>query len=227
MKLELDEAISLVLALPSHRSSNEGQRKFGEKAIDYLYGYKDLGDDTDKAYNRAMICSVLSAVRAFSVERDRINNEWKAISAVKERNLRYLDVIKNLSPFEKDNYWSKIIALIVAAGFTVKFPLSSSNPALGVGVFIGILILLEAISKYCEIEYAKSLEKEEPSDRQKKWESESLVRYRELLQRFMDEAIEIHKRFYPNEKELYGYDLGKEEDIEGLKEYMLKLNMYY
>ena len=72
MKLELSEAISLILALPSHRSNNEGHSKMGEKALDFLMDYKDLGsDDNEKKFNRAMISSVLSTVRAFSIERDR------------------------------------------------------------------------------------------------------------------------------------------------------------
>ena len=70
MKLELSEAISLILALPSHRSTNEGHRKMGENALAFLMDYKDLGEsNTDKRFNRAMVASVMSAVRAFSVER--------------------------------------------------------------------------------------------------------------------------------------------------------------
>ena len=66
MRLELSEAISLILALPSHRSNNEGHRKMGEKALEFLMDYKDFGEsDTDKQFNRTMISYVMSTVRAF------------------------------------------------------------------------------------------------------------------------------------------------------------------
>ena len=81
MKLNISEAISLILALPAHRSSSEPHRKTGERAFDILFEYQVLGkDDKENAFNRAMVCSVLSATRVFSVERDRIKEVWKSKS---------------------------------------------------------------------------------------------------------------------------------------------------
>jgi len=52
MRLELSEAISLILALPAHRSNNDGHRKMGERAFDFLFEYRDLAPDkTEKSFN--------------------------------------------------------------------------------------------------------------------------------------------------------------------------------
>jgi len=79
-----------------------------------------------------MISSVLSTVRAFSVERDRISGVWASINEIKKGRERYLHIIRNLSPMEKGNYWSKTLAVVIAAGFTVELPLGETNLESGI-----------------------------------------------------------------------------------------------
>lgn len=229
MKLEISEAISLILALPAHRSGNEGHRKMGEKAFELLFEYKTLAEKgtEEEAFNRAMISSVLSTIRAFSVERDRISGVWKSIDAIKKRRERYLEVIKNLSPLEKGNYWSKTLSIIIAAGFTLKFPLSEIEWEAGVWNLVIIIIGMEFLSKILEVGLAVFFEKKLPIEKEKKWEQESMAQYKTLVSKFIDEAIDNYKRYYPDERELYGYDITKEEQIEKLKKYLIDLHLYF
>lgn len=229
MRLELSEAISLIIALPAHRSHNENHRKMGEKAFDFLFEYKDLGkDNTEKAFNRAMIGSILSAVRMFSIERDRINSEWKAIEAIKVRRERLLVVIKNISPFEKGNYWSKIISLLIALGYSFSKGGFNIQNIIPISIFslVVALIGLEIISKILEFLGANYFEKRLPIEREKKWRSESIEKYEVILENFIDKAVSHYNYYYPDESKIYGYKLDKKEDLKKLKEHLLKKHFF-
>ncbi|MFZ5759666.1 MAG: hypothetical protein ACOY32_08575 [Thermodesulfobacteriota bacterium] len=228
MRLELSEAISLILALPAHRSNNEGHRKLGEKALDFLMEYRDKGEtDKDRQFNRKMISSVMSTVRAFSVERDKISGVWASIREIKKRRERWIDVIRNISPFERGNYWSKIIAIVLAAGFTVKFPLPETNIKCGMWTLIGILVVLEILSKSSEILLSTAFEKWLPIEQQNKWQKESLVAYREIVGKFIFEAVGHYRECYPNENEICGYKITDTDEINKLKESLIDKHFYF
>lgn len=228
MRLEISEAISLILALPSHRSNNEGHRKMGEKALDFLMEYKDFGEsENDKQFNRAMISSVMSSVRAFSVERDRISGVWASIREIKKRRERWIDVIRNLSPFEKGNYWSRIIAILLAAGFTIKFPLPMTNLRFGMWTLVVLLIGLEALSKVLEIFFSTAFEKWLPIEQQNKWKTESIATYKELVGKFIDEAIGHYRKYYPEKKEIYHIDITDETNLDNLKKKLIEEHFYF
>ena len=120
MKLEIPEALHLLLALPAHRSHDEGYRQIGKTALEQLLDYpSSSADEKEKAYNKAMVALTLSAVRAFSVERDRIGGIWKSIDAVQARRERLLKLFESLSPLSSGNYWSKAIVLITSMGISI------------------------------------------------------------------------------------------------------------
>jgi hypothetical protein len=109
MKLDIHTALHLILALPAHRSHDEGHRQLGKISFDELLQYRDLGQsDSEKAFNRAMIALVLSGVLAFSVERDKIATMWQSIEGIKTRRERLIAVFRGLSPLSEGNYWSKL-----------------------------------------------------------------------------------------------------------------------
>ncbi len=197
MKLNISEAISLILAIPAHRSHVESHRKIGEKAIELLLDYKNMAtDETEKAFNISMIGSVLSVVRAFSVERDRISSEWKSIEAVKNLRERLLEVFRNLSPLSKGNYWSKALLLLTAFGIASKNTFSSfyNLPFRAVILLLILIVLVEIVSKIGEFLFASWFEKIFPIEKAVKWESESIVKYKSVVRKFIDEAVDIQKR---------------------------------
>lgn len=228
MRLDISEAILLILSIPAHRSQNEGHRVLGNKAIDLVLEYKDLASNEDKAYNMAMIGAVLSAARLFSVERDRISEKWRSIEYIKERRLRILEVFQNISPFSKGNYWAKILVLLSAGGLSVGTILSEgykNTPSFFV-LLVFLLLIFEFISKLGEYLYSKWIEERVPLEKSKKWVSQSLDEYKSILNHFIGEAVDIHLRYYPHEKELYGYDLNSKCSINDLKEYLIQKHFH-
>lgn len=85
MKINLITAVNLILSLPAHRSQNEGHRKIGETALNELLSFSDVSDQKEKEYNKAAIAIILSAARAFSVERDRISGTWSYLKEIKRK----------------------------------------------------------------------------------------------------------------------------------------------
>lgn len=229
MKLGISESIALILAIPAHRSHNEGHRKVGEKSIELLFEYRDTEDKTEKEYNTAMIGTVLSTVRAFSVERDRISEQWRAIEHVKERKERLLELFQNISPFSKGNYWSKVLVLISASGLSVTNIISQGYVKTRYFVYwlVGLLIIFELVSKIGEYYLAKRFEEKVPNEKSKRWEEKNLVAYQKILEKFIDEAIDIHRRCYPDENKVYGFNVTKEDSINELKEYLINLHFYF
>ena len=230
MKLEIPDAISLILALPSHRSGNEGHRKMGEKALEFLFEYKELGnDEVEKSFNRAMISSVLSAVRAFSVERDRIAGEWTAIESIKNRRESLLDIFRYLSPLSRKNYWSKILLIIFSLGYSLKEIATGWQRVsiLAVSCILIGIIILEVLSKTLEFVFAKYFEKRTPVEKETKWRKESIKRYKYIIEKFIEESIKIYKRFYPKFNTLYGFDVTSDKGIERMKIALIEQHFTY
>ena len=229
MKLNISEAISLILAIPAHRSHIESHRKIGEKAIELLLDYKNITtDETEKAFNISMIGSVLSAVRAFSIERDRISSEWKSIEAIRNLRERLLEIFRNLSPLSKGNYWSKALLLLIAFGIASKdtFNNLSNLPFIAVVSLLILIVLAEITSKVGEFLFAYWFEKKLPIEKVAKWESESLVKYKSIIKKFIDEAVDIQKRYYPDNKIIDGYDISVDEKTIEFREKLIEKHFY-
>jgi len=237
MRIEIGEAIDLILTLPAHRSAREAHRKLGEHAFDLLLEYKHLGqDDTEKAYNRAMICSIFSTVRAFSIERDRISEEWEAIAAIKDRRERLLGVIRNISPLEKGNYWSKMVAVLAGAGLAIGAEPTGGTHlsvsldkvvALAIGMVVVIMLGLEIGSKVLEFVIARAFEEKHPIKREEAWQKKSVEKYKDIVGNFIDKAVVLYREHYPHERELCGFRIDNDEKLRDLKESLIKNHFFY
>ena len=85
------------------------------KILELLFDYKkDCRDESEKKFNNAMIGSILSTARAFSIERDKLCGEWEVIDSIKKRRESLINVLKGISPLEKNNYWIKIFSLLTS-----------------------------------------------------------------------------------------------------------------
>lgn len=228
MKLGISESILLILTLPAHRSGNESHKILGDKVMDLLNEYKDSEKGKGKEYNMAMIGAIYSAARLFSVERDRIGESWKAVENIKIRRERLLELCRNLSPFTTGNYWIKTLALLSAGGisFTFIFPQNYQNAGWFIGLLIGFLIVFEIISKIGEHYVSEWIEKQVPIEKSNKWIEQSITEYKNILKHFIDEAVDINLRYYPDEKEIYGYDITDKSKIEELKEYLVNKHFH-
>lgn len=231
MKLEISETIPLILAIPAHRSHNEGHRKLGERAIELLFSYKESSSNIEDNYNTAMIGAVLSSVRAFSVERDSINEKWKKIEYIKKRRERLLKMFQNISPLSSGNYWSKLLVLVGAGGFSLSHIILNGyqDTPWFIYYLILFLICLEFISKIGEYIFAEWIEISVPKEKLKEWEKYTLTQYKKILENFLEEAVDIHLRYYTDKKELYGFNLADDDSKENFKNHLINLHfsMFY
>ena len=229
MKLDISTSTALILALPAHRSANEHHRKLGERAFSLLDDYKTHGvADTEKAFNSAMTAAILSTVRAFSVERDRIGGQWKAIEAIRRRREEMLSVFRSMSPFSKGNYWAKAVSIIAAAGFSFgKLINGVDKESWSAALWLlGVLLGMEILSKIGEFAFANWFEKALPIEKEKKWRRESMKSYKNILEKFIANAIAIHLNHYPDEKAIDGFDVANTEGISRLTENVIARNLF-
>lgn len=245
MRIPIDAAVDYLLAIPAHRSSNEAHRQLGTMALEELREYRELGaDDTEKAYNKAVIAATLSAARAFSVERDRIAGIWRSIDDIKARRLRLLAASRDLSPLAKKNYWAKTITLLSAAGFSFgTAQVQTANPAGSqTGGLIDILgsvpasfviwlllavVLLEVASHLMEWAVGAFLERQGPIEKQAKWQELTMGRYAEFSRKFVLECIDLHKAYYSGETKIQGHDIQSDDGVQACVESLVKKHLYF
>lgn len=245
MRIPIDVAVDYLLAIPAHRSSNEAHRQLGKIALDELREYRELGtDETEKAYNKAVIAATLSAARAFSVERDRIAGIWRSIDEIKARHLRLLAASRELSPLAKKNYWAKAITLLSATGVsfgTAQVPASSaagsqtsglidvlhSVPGSFVICLLLAVLLLELVSHLMEWVVGAFLERRGPIEKQAKWQELTMGRYAEFSRKFVLECIDLHKAYYSNETKIQGHDIQSDDGVQACVESLVKKHLYF
>ena len=232
MKIEIPDAISLILTLPAQSSGNEGQRKMGERTLDLLFEYRTLGvDDKEKAFNISMIASILSTVRAFGTVYERTKDEWAAIEKIKILKEGLLEVIRNLSPLTRGNYWSKTIVIIMSLGYSLKdmnritdaLNVSSFNLALALIVSI---LALEIASKSLECLFAINFQKTYPKRKVEVWKENAREQYVMIIKKFIDEALDNYRRHYPGLDDLYGYDITAKNDVKKMKDELVMKHIY-
>ncbi len=230
MKLEIHTALHFVLALPAHRSHDDGHRQLGKIAFDELLEFKELGrDDTEKTYNKAMVALVLSAVRAFSVERDKVASIWKSIEAVKARREHLLEVIQSLSPLSAGNYWVKTLAVIGSAGWSFSQSAPEWTGVSG-GFVVALacsLVGLAVLSSLLEYLTAYWFERKGPIERQESWATKTLGKYKEIAGEFIQDGLLVHARYYPDEHTIQGINISTEEGRQHLRELLVNTVFYH
>lgn len=232
MILEIPQAISLLLALPAHRSNNSGHQKFGEKIIDFLFEYKTLGENPiESQYNNEMISVISAYVRAFSVERDRIAEVWKSIESKKKKKEELIENLRNLSPLSKGNYWVKtVVAGLGILGISLPkiiAQLPSSWIYYVIGFFFLILFIIEVFSILVVYFLVSANEEKRILNRSDKWESESINNYKKMAGMLILEAVDLHLKYFPSEKEYLGYCLENPVQLEKFKADIIEKKFCY
>lgn len=226
MKLGLNTSISLILSLPAHRSNNKGHQSLGNKCMDLLFEYKN--EDEDRDFNMAIIASILSATRAFSVQRDKISGEWKVLEEKKGRIEILISQLSNLSLLNKNSYFTKIVSLIPSLGVILDNIISTNKLNYWQYLLITIapLILIEMIIQIsiCLLQNRNGEKSNE--DKSEIWKKDNLTEYQKIIKYFIDEYIEMHKIFYPNENKVDGYIIETNENIEELKQKLVNIHFY-
>lgn len=202
--LSLEQWLSYVLALPSHRSSNEGHRAFGARVVKLVYDEipaQYAEDATARSYFNHMLAEVAWAVRGFSAVRDNFQRHVQAHSAHTEHAKERAKGWTELSPLKKESLGSKGLSIAVGAGGATA--LSHAFPAIPIGWNVATVIVL-AYLVHLFLDWLQStavkraLEKE-PKETMETWTDDARPRYEAIARAFLEKAWAIEHRFYPND----------------------------
>lgn len=205
--IPIEQWVSLVLALASHRSSNEGHREFGSRVVAYVFD--DLpsqvaGDETAKSYVRQMLAEVAWAVRGFSNVRDHFAKHVdSSIAAAEETKSQAKRMLEN-SPLSATSLAGKGITALVGAGGGAA--LTSLLPGLPLP-WIAVFAVLGALAVHGVIEWiAKSRVVQAigalPDKAIASWTADARPRYEKVVRSFIAKAMVIERLHYPDQTEL-------------------------
>lgn len=204
--LSLEQWLSYVLALPSHRSSNEGHRSFGARIIKLVYDeipdqYSE--DATARSYFNHMLAEVAWAVRGFSAVRDSYQRHVQAHAAHTEHAKERARGWTELSPLRKESIGSKGLSIAVGAGGATA--LSRAFPAIPIGWNVAAVIALAYIVHlfldWLQAAAVKRALASEPREAMETWSGDARPQYEALARAFLEKASAIERRFYPDATE--------------------------
>jgi len=207
--LDVEQAMDVILAATAHRSTEERHREFGKLVLDRYFTqlreeYKN--DPTAKGYLDNLIASMASAVRAFSVERDRFGRRIKALETEKQQQVEAANRILDYSPLKEKGVWGKAFSIIGGGGIAVAlrtgFALEvHAAPWLllafaAAGAVIG-LVACEVLINWYHDRQRDRVEEHFPNRVEYEWQTRSLRSYHKILRQFLVSAIKIREEYYP------------------------------
>ena len=200
--LSLEQWLSYVIALPSHRSLNEGHRAFGTRILKLVYDEipaQYAEDVTARNYFNHMLAEVAWAVRGFSAVRDNFQRQVQARAAhavhAKERAKGWSE----LSPLRKESLGSKGLSIAVGAGGATA--LSHVFPSIPIGWNVALVIVLAyAVHLFLDWLQATAVKRalaKEPREVMDAWSDVARPQYEAIARAFLEKAWAIESRFYP------------------------------
>lgn len=205
--IPIEQWVSLVLALASHRSSNEGHREFGSRVVAYVFDdlpSQAAEDETAKSYMRQMLAEVAWAVRGFSNVRDHFAKHVDSSIAVAEETKSQAKRMLEHSPLSATSLAGKgITALVGAGGGAALMSWLPGVPLPWIALFAVIVALavhgaIEWISKSRVEQAVKGL----PEKTMASWTSDAQARYEKVVRSFVAKAAVIERSHYPEQTEL-------------------------
>ncbi|MEI7578318.1 MAG: hypothetical protein WCK51_15630 [Armatimonadota bacterium] len=200
--LSLEQWLSYVLALPSHRSSNESHRTFGARIVKLVYDEipAQFADDvTARNYFNHMLAEVAWAVRGFSAVRDDFQRQVQARAFHAEHAKERAKGWTELSPLRKESLGSKGLSIAVGAGGATA--LSHLFPSIPIGWNVALVIVL-AYTVHLFLDWLQSTAVKralanEPREVMDAWSDNARPQYEAIARAFLEKAWAIESRFYP------------------------------
>lgn len=208
--IDVETAIDLVLALPAHRSSDEGHARFGAVLVDeYIVKLREhyRDDPTAFAYLNELMAVVGSAVRAFSVTRDIFTRQRSALVAVRQLRIEDAEHIREYSPLHKDGVWGRVLVLATNLGGTgvLSYLGQQLIGELSVWVWIAVflvllvpaLLLVDFLVQRRVSAILSQATKSLPEEVDEVWHQKTKEQYCQILSCFLRHAIRIQRKWYP------------------------------
>lgn len=201
--LSLEQWLSFVLALPSHRSSNEGHRAFGARIIKLVYDEipaQYAEDEIARDYFNHMLAEVAWAVRGFSAVRDSFQRHVQAHVAHTDHAKERAKGWTELSPLRKESLGSKGLSIAVGAGGATA--LSRTFPSIPIGwnaaAVIALAYVIHLFLDWLQASAVKRALANEPREAMETWSGDARPQYETIAQAFLQKASVIERRFYPD-----------------------------
>lgn len=206
-----EQWLSFVIALQSQRSSNQGQREFGNRLFEIVFERipnRSLGDAVANAYFDNILAEVAWAVRGFSVVRDIYGTNVNSIEKANEIEMRRVEALQRLSPFASDSFWGKIKGALLGIGLASPlFAVTSkwfgnSAPAIlitaAVVLAFGLVFVELGVSIYVSHKL-RSLQSAMPGANLEMWRTKALAGYKSISLSFLTKIFAIERRYYPSD----------------------------
>jgi hypothetical protein len=201
--LQLEQWLSFVVALPSHRSSNEGHRKFGERLMKLVYDDMPAQHTTDQvasAYFVHMLSEVSWAVRGFSNVRDHFQAQATAKTAQHAYRGERARDWGAFSPLAGKTLGKQLLPLFFGAGganlLSLAFPTLPAGWNLGAAV--AVALIAHASVMWLQDRAVRTALGDSPKAIIGSWTLDARPQYLAIATAFLEKAYKIEQQFYPS-----------------------------
>lgn len=211
--IRLEQWVSLILSLSSHRSQNEGHRKFGKRIVSFVYDElpsRYPHDPIARQYFDHVLAEVAWAVRGFSNTRDHFASYVDSASAMSVEQRAMANRRLNLSPLSTGSVAEKFISLIFGLGGSSV--IHSSYPQV---TTLGLVLIAMALAfiahTVIEAVAAKNVENAIlglPGKTYQRWSEDAQPRYENIIRVFCSKVMAIEQVYYA------GADAVTDQDVE-------------
>jgi hypothetical protein len=205
--LDREQWLSLVLALPSHRSSNAGQHEFGTRLIGYVFErlpQRYASDPVATSYFDHVLAEVAWAMRSFSVIRDSYEGAVTVRDSARDIELDLAKSLRQLAPLTSGSLWGRAKGALIGVGLMTPLLVPASTwlqhlpygPALGIA-FVSVLglFLMEFWVQFFVAKRLKSILGRRPSETDAIWRSTALRQYKLVAKDFIRKVVSIEEKF--------------------------------
>lgn len=207
--IDCEQWLSLVIALQSHRSSNTGQKEFGNRLMEIVFDKLPARFDSDpvaRAYFDNTLAEVAWAVRGFSVVRDIYQTNIASIEKSRQVEIARIESLRKLAPFASDSLWGKAKGAFVGIGLALPLTglattwFGATTPILVISaataVAVGLVGMEIAVDGYVSGRL-QALQESIPGNTLETWQTCALTGYKTIARRFLEKLAPIEARYYP------------------------------
>jgi hypothetical protein len=200
MRISIEQAVTYILAIPAHRSSNESHRRLGATFYDQIstIAYSDQ-DPITAEYNAEVLGIINAAVRMFSVVHDKMQHQWNELESIKQERESIIKRIRLLSPLENGNYFTKAVAIITPVASAVNIGTFTVNVKLFIALILTFTIGLDAISNIVSYIVIKTYKKKYLQERSLSWETNAQEEYKTIINQVVSDLCLLQNRVFPTE----------------------------
>ena len=204
-----EQWLSYVIALQSQRSSNPGQREFGNRIMELVFDKLPArfhDDAVARSYFDNVLAEVAWAVRGFSVVRDIYQTNIGSLEQSKQTEMKRIESLQKLSPLASDTLWGRVKGGLLGIGLASPlFALAAkwfgtAAPAMiisGAVVVVVGLVLAEVFISLYVAHRLKSLHSSMPGATLQVWKEKALTGYKAVSRGFLEKVAAIEQRYYP------------------------------